>query len=116
MTTHRFPAAHTGVSAMLTMFPPPFWWRSCRLQRGRGPSPERNRHHCCPDHLKTDYGKVHPLYYGSSFSYAAILQSPPALDSTPTELVRLAQVGIVATGVVNIVAAPLFDQLVVRRH
>jgi uracil permease len=50
-------------------------------------------------------GKYIPLYYGSSFSYiAATLALTSAEFATYAgEAVRLAQVGIVATGVVNIV-------------
>jgi uracil permease len=49
-------------------------------------------------------GKFIPLYYGSSFSYIAATLAVTGADFgtyTP-ETVRLAQVGIVATGVVNV--------------
>ena len=54
-------------------------------------------------------GKFIPLYYGSSFSYiAATMAVTGATGDTfgqyaGTEAVRLAQVGIVATGVINVI-------------
>jgi uracil permease len=50
-------------------------------------------------------GKYIPLYYGSSFSYIAATLALTSADfaTYAGESVRLAQVGIVATGVVNIV-------------
>lgn len=54
--------------------------------------------------------KFIPLYYGSSFSYIAATLALTQADFgvyAGEELVRLAQVGIVATGVVNILAGLL---------
>ena len=50
-------------------------------------------------------GKFIPLYYGSSFSYiaATIAVTGAQYGVYAGDLVRIAQVGIVATGVVNIV-------------
>lgn len=50
-------------------------------------------------------GKFIPLYYGSSFSYIAATLALTKADFGvyADDLVRLAQVGIVATGIVNIV-------------
>jgi uracil permease len=56
-------------------------------------------------------GKFIPLYYGSSFSYiaATLALTQIANPGAPAdvELVRLAQVGIVATGVVNVLVGIL---------
>jgi len=55
---------------------------------------------------KWKIGKFIPLYYGSSFSYiAAILAITNAEFGVPApdELIRVAQAGIVVTGVINIV-------------
>ena len=51
-------------------------------------------------------GKFIPLYYGSSFSYIAATLAITGADfgTYDPSLVRIAQVGIVATGVVNILA------------
>ncbi len=54
---------------------------------------------------RTLTGKYIPLYYGSSFSYIAATQAltKPQFATYAGSAVRLAQVGIVATGIVNVV-------------
>jgi uracil permease len=55
-------------------------------------------------------GKFIPLYYGSSFSYiAATLAITNASYATvaPDDLIRMAQAGIVVTGVINIIVGAL---------
>ena len=59
-------------------------------------------------------GKYIPLYYGSSFSYiAAILAITNATmgQAAPDELIRVAQAGIVTTGLVNVLIGFLIMKL-----
>jgi uracil permease len=59
-------------------------------------------------------GKFIPLYYGSSFSYiAAILAITNATmgQAAPDELIRVAQAGIVTTGLVNVLVGYLIMKL-----
>lgn len=59
-------------------------------------------------------GKFIPLYYGSSFSYIAAILAITNIakgQTAPDELIRIAQAGIVTTGVVNVLAGFLILKL-----